>query len=106
RPWSTSYKHSANIGWRLSNCRRMTRHPMADGAVRVLLIEDDDDDYVLAKDLFRELPRGAYHLDRVADYTSALEALEAGGHDVYLIDYRLGQRTGLELIEEARRRGS
>lgn len=79
---------------------------MADGAVRVLLIEDDDDDYVLAKDLFRELPRGAYHLDRVADYTSALEALEAGGHDVYLIDYRLGQRTGLELIEEARRRGS
>ena len=58
---------------------------MADGAVRVLLIEDDDDDYVLAKDLFRELPRGAYHLDRVADYTSALEALEAGGHDVYHI---------------------
>lgn len=78
---------------------------MVDGPVRVLLIEDDDEDYLLTKDFFDELPRGAYHLDRVADYQSALKELETGGYDVYLVDFRLGQRTGLELIAEAIRRG-
>jgi signal transduction histidine kinase len=78
---------------------------MADGPIRVLLIEDDEDDFILAKDLFRELPPGAFHLDRVADFPAALEALEECSHDLYLVDYRLGKYTGLELISEARLRG-
>jgi signal transduction histidine kinase len=70
----------------------------------VLLVEDDDDDYLLACDLFAELPPGAYHLDRVATYESALQALDECDHDLYLVDYRLGGRTGVELLAEFRRR--
>jgi signal transduction histidine kinase len=77
---------------------------MADGPTRVLLVEDDEDDYMLTKELFREL-RDAYHLDRVADYESAVRALSECSHDLYLVDYRLGRRTGLELITEARAQG-
>jgi signal transduction histidine kinase len=73
--------------------------------IRVLLVEDDEDDYLLTKDLFAELPPGAYHLDRVSDYASALRTLDDCEHDVYLVDYRLGERTGLELIREAIARG-
>lgn len=73
--------------------------------IRVLLIEDDEDDYILTKDLFHALPRGKYHLDRVASYDAALELLSECTHDLYLVDYRLGRKTGLELIEEVRRRG-
>ena len=73
--------------------------------IRVLLIEDDEDDYILTKDLFRALPHGKFHLDRVASYDAALEALTECEHDLYLVDYRLGRHTGLELIEEVRRRG-
>ncbi len=78
---------------------------MPDGPVRVLLIEDDDDDYLLTKDLFAALPPGVYHLDRVADFQSALAALESCEHELYLIDYRLGAHTGLELIAAAQARG-
>jgi signal transduction histidine kinase len=74
---------------------------MPDGLVRVLLIEDDDDDYLLTKELFAQLPPDAYHLDRVADYPSAIDAFQNCHHDVYLVDYRLGQHTGLELMVEA-----
>lgn len=78
---------------------------MPEGPIRVLLVEDDEEDYLLAKELFRELPRGAYYLDRVATYEAALTALKECGHDLYLVDYRLGKRTGLELIDEARKAG-
>lgn len=79
--------------------------PMDDGPVRVLLIEDGEDDYILTKELFDEFPKGAYTLDRVADYDSAIRAFVECHHDLYLIDYRLGKRNGLELIAEARRLG-
>jgi signal transduction histidine kinase len=78
---------------------------MGEGPVRVLLIEDDEDDYLLTRDLFAALPAGVYHLDRVADFDSALQALDECQHDLYLIDYRLGAHTGLELIAEALARG-
>jgi signal transduction histidine kinase len=77
---------------------------MPDAPVRVLLVEDDEDDYLLTRDLFAELPPGAYHLDRVASYESALEALDECDHDLYLVDYRLGGHTGLELLDEAQKR--
>lgn len=79
--------------------------PMDEGPVRVLLIEDGEDDYILTKELFDEFPKGSYTLDRVADYDSAVRAFIECHHDLYLIDYRLGKRNGLELIAEARRLG-
>jgi signal transduction histidine kinase len=78
---------------------------MGEGPVRVLLIEDDEDDYLLIRDLFAQLLPGVYHLDRVADFSAALTALHECEHDLYLIDYRLGPHTGLELIAEALARG-
>lgn len=73
---------------------------MTEAPIRVLLVEDDEDDYLLARDLFAEM-HGAYTLDWVADDQSALEVMRRGQHDVYLLDYRLGRRTGLDLLREA-----
>ena len=70
--------------------------------VRVLLIDDDRDDYLLTRELFAELPGGRFRLDHVATYDDGLAAVCGGGHDVYLLDYRLGARTGIELLHEAR----
>src|SRR5262245_7682957 len=93
------------IGCRSSSCRSKTEANMGEGPVRVLLIEDDDDDYLLTKELFAELLPGIYHLDRVADYASAVAALHECEHDLYLVDYRLDGHTGLDLIAEALARG-
>ncbi|HEX8202373.1 MAG TPA: response regulator [Isosphaeraceae bacterium] len=73
--------------------------------IRVLLVDDDEDDYVLTRELLAEVEPGAYTLDWAPSFAAGLEAMEHCGHDVYLVDYRLGGRDGLELIREAMGRG-
>jgi diguanylate cyclase (GGDEF)-like protein/PAS domain S-box-containing protein len=69
---------------------------------RVLLVDDDDTFHLILKEL---LSPARYALDRVASYGAALEAMEAGSHDVYLVDYRLPGHSGLDLVREASARG-
>ena len=74
--------------------------------VRVLLVEDDEDDYLLTRDLLAEIDGGGrYTLDWARTYEAALEMLSRGSHDVCLLDHRLGARTGIELLREARADG-
>lgn len=55
--------------------------------------------------MLAEVKLAAYSLDWVATYEEALTAFVAKGHDVYLVDYRLGERDGLGLLKEAIDRG-
>ena len=82
-----------------------TERRPADPPIRVLLIDDDRDDYLLTRDLFAELPGGRFHLDYVATYEEGLASIRQGGYDVCLLDYRLGPRTGLELLREVHDNG-
>ncbi len=69
--------------------------------IRVLLIDDDPEDYLITKGLFGELPGHRFALDWVDGYDLGLSAITAGSHDIYLLDYRLGSHNGLELLEAA-----
>jgi diguanylate cyclase (GGDEF)-like protein/PAS domain S-box-containing protein len=73
--------------------------------IRVLLVDDDEDDYVMTRDMLAELGAGVFRLDWACSYAEALESVARGGHDVYLLDYRLGERSGLDLLREAADRG-
>ena len=74
-------------------------------AWRVLMIEDDSEDYLITRDLFTEIGQGGITLEWVSTYQAGLEALQANRHDVCLMDYRLGEGNGLELMSEAFRSG-
>ncbi|MGH9363585.1 MAG: response regulator, partial [Thermoanaerobaculia bacterium] len=67
----------------------------------VLLIDDDEDDFVLARDLLAESGSARFELAWTPDYEAGLQALRERSHDVYLLDYHLGERNGLELLREA-----
>jgi signal transduction histidine kinase/DNA-binding response OmpR family regulator len=69
-----------------------------------MLVDDDRDDCVLMRELFAELS-GSYSLDWVSDYEAGLRELANGAHDIYLLDYRLGARDGLDLLREGLRAG-
>ena len=73
--------------------------------IRVLLVEDDEDDYRLTRALLAEIESRKFQLDWVTTYDGGLEAIGRGEHDVYLLDYRLGARHGLELLRTAIERG-
>src|SRR5437764_9355662 len=75
---------------------------MATGAesLRVLLVEDDEDDYLLTSEMLAGTERAHFDLDWCRDFQQALDAIREQRHDVYLIDYRLGSRTGLDLVRE------
>lgn len=69
--------------------------------IKVLLIEDDEDDYLLTTDLLNEIKRTSYDITWIPRYSDAAEALTNGDrYDVCLIDYRLGEGDGISLIRE------
>jgi PAS domain S-box-containing protein len=78
---------------------------MDTGLVKVLLVEDDEDDYVITRDLLAELPGGRFTLDWVKTYEVGLEAMCLNQHDVVLVDYRLGAHNGVELLRRGLERG-
>ncbi len=74
---------------------------MNNDPVRVLLVDDDEDDYVLTREWFSEIQGTRFELEWVASYDAAIDAIAQHHHDIYLFDYRLGERNGLELLREA-----
>ena len=73
--------------------------------VRLLLVEDDEDDYVLTRELLSDARRTRFELEWISTFEEALGALAKSTHDVCLIDYRLGEHDGLELLRHAREVG-
>ena len=73
--------------------------------VHILLIEDDEDDYFLARDMLTEFEHSKFDLDWASDYDFALNAIARRSHDVILLDYSLGAKTGLDFLKEAISRG-
>jgi len=72
---------------------------------RVLLIEDDEDDVQLVKYLFSDISVRRFQLEWVSEYEVALASIISGEFDVCLLDYQLGERTGLDVLKEALKRG-
>jgi PAS domain S-box-containing protein len=73
---------------------------MKNETIKVLLIEDDEDDYILTRELLSEVKVGKYALDWAPSYEEGLKAIKRQEHDVCLVDYRLGERSGVQLIRE------
>ena len=73
--------------------------------IHVLLVEDDEDDYVLTRTLVSSRENANIRLDWVDSYADAIKAVCDNKYDVYLVDYRLGEHTGIDLIQEAFRSG-
>jgi diguanylate cyclase (GGDEF)-like protein/PAS domain S-box-containing protein len=70
-------------------------------SLRILLVEDDEDDFVLTRSMLQVPGSSWFELDWEQSYAPALQAIREARHDLYLVDYRLGDRTGLDLVRDA-----
>lgn len=71
--------------------------------IQVLLIDDDEDDHANIRGILNEIQRSKYDLIWKPTFQSGMEALETGKFDICLLDYRLGELTGLDLLRESKR---
>lgn len=70
----------------------------------ILHIDDDEDDYILIKELLSDAREGQYSLHWEKDYQAGLNAISSNRFDAVLVDHILGKDNGLELIRQVTRR--
>jgi two-component system, cell cycle response regulator len=68
---------------------------------RVLVIDDDRLQFRLVQQHFKNFQRGSYELDWSETYEDGMNRLLTGNYAVCLLDFRLGDKDGLQLIREA-----
>jgi diguanylate cyclase (GGDEF)-like protein len=68
---------------------------------RVLVIDDDRLQFRIVQQHFKNFKAGTYDLDWSETYEDGLAKLLSGAYAVCLLDYRLGDRDGLQLLREA-----
>jgi PAS domain S-box-containing protein len=68
---------------------------------RILIIDDDEDDFLITSDYIKSIDEGNFAIEWCYKYTEALEKIARREHDIYFVDYRLGAKTGLDLLKDA-----
>ncbi len=78
---------------------------MSVGRLKILLVDDDEDDFILTRGMLREVYRDQFDLQWLPDFESSRQALAEDVFEVCLLDYHLGEQTGLDLLREMIARG-
>lgn len=73
--------------------------------LRMLLVDDDEDDYMIFRDMVSEFRDWEVQLQWVSSYEAALKMARPGAYDVCLMDYRLDRGNGIELMKEFQKDG-
>ena len=68
---------------------------------KIAVIEDDEDDYLIIKDYITDIEGRVFTVDWFQDYNSAIEAIKNKEYHLYFVDYFLGHKTGLDLLDAA-----
>lgn len=71
----------------------------------VLLIEDDEEDYILLQKVLAKVPHKRYKVLWEQRPESGLAHMRREDHDICLVDYRLGAASGIDLLKKARQEG-
>ena len=73
--------------------------------IKVLLIEDDEDDALLTREYLEEISNFKFDITWQPKLSLAKKLMLEGNHDIFLVDYRLGGENGLELIKFINEKG-
>ncbi len=72
-------------------------------ALKILLVEDDQDDAYLIKELIREgLTHPAPQIDHAISFEKAMQQFDQVEYDICMVDYHLGAETGVGLLNSIR----
>ncbi len=66
-----------------------------------MVVDDDEDDFFIISDYIKDIDGNQFKIDWCNNYDKAVEHLCKNQHQLYLVDYRLGNKTGLDLLKHA-----
>src|SRR5687767_2472695 len=69
--------------------------------IKIAVIEDDEDDFLIIKDYISDIEGKTFIVDWFQDYNAAIEAIKNKSYHLYFVDYFLGHKTGLDLLDAA-----
>ncbi|WP_276132007.1 hybrid sensor histidine kinase/response regulator [Polluticoccus soli] len=69
--------------------------------VKILIVDDDEDDFIITSEYIKHIPATEYVTDWCPKYADALQHMIKRDYDLYFVDYRLGAKSGVELLQEA-----
>ncbi|HEX8462913.1 MAG TPA: ATP-binding protein [Segetibacter sp.] len=72
---------------------------------RILIIDDDEDDFFITSEYIKTIPSNNFIVDWSYNYNDALQKLISHEYDIYFVDYRLGIKTGMDLLNDAIAKG-
>src|SRR5919112_2060466 len=72
---------------------------------RILIVDDDEDDFFITSEYIKSIPNNNFTADWSYNYNDALKKLVSNEYDIYFVDYRLGIKTGMDLLNDAIKRG-
>jgi len=75
--------------------------PTTNNPIRILIIDDDEDDFFITSEYIKAIEGRTFVIDWCHKYQEALAHMCNARYDLYLVDYRLGAKTGLDLLKEA-----
>lgn len=67
----------------------------------ILLVDDDEDDYILTREMLEKAWKTKFFLEWAKDYQTAMLAVKSNYYDAVLVDFDLGTRNGIDFISEA-----
>ncbi len=68
---------------------------------RILIIDDDEEDFFITSEYIKNIEGQEFVLDWCYSYEEAFDIICSSKYDLYFVDYRLGAKTGLDLINDA-----
>jgi len=69
--------------------------------IKILIVDDDQDDFIITSEYIRHIPNTDFIIDWCPKYDLALKYMAGEEYSLYFVDYRLGAKSGVDLLKEA-----
>lgn len=69
--------------------------------IKVLIVDDDEDDFFLTADYIRDIPNKGFEIKWANSYNEGLAQLTQNTFDICFFDFLLGAKTGIDLLKIA-----
>lgn len=69
--------------------------------IKILIVDDDEDDFLITSEYIRHIGHSNYAIEWCSNFDTAFHSMITCAYSLYFVDYRLGVKTGIELLKKA-----